>query len=511
MHDHSTWRPAYAVLLAPIHWFTSDPATVFRLALGVNAALGAVSAVLLLLLARRLTSLGPWGGAAATLAVSLTPARLFTTDFVWSESLTSAMFLASLLALLRFWSTPSRSSGVVLALAVAGAFGTHSRLLPLVVIAAVAIAIALRRRSLSVGDAAVVGATAAAGIVAVGLATRAVVQRLWREPAATNSFAAVAERLLDPGALIVAFAGQTWYQLAASAGLVGVGGWVLARNSFATAPGTPSRDDSRLVGLSVLTCIGVSIVFMAGRVRADQVVYGRYSDVVTAPVLLIGLATIAAAATSTPVRARVTAAAGIAIATITAAAVTLAFRHDVLSSSNGLEPMILGLQPFRGDGDEVDLVRITALALLVGAALLATTFTGRPTGRSPAPTGTFLVTLVVALLAVGGIRTAHILRDEWPDRNGHEAVADLARSELPPGTPIDFHLPAASDATDRLMLYQMYLPQSEFTVVEDSSDVVSSPMVFARPDDRELIDGGATLVWTDRFGRMSLWDRSARG
>ncbi|WP_040492408.1 hypothetical protein [Ilumatobacter nonamiensis] len=506
MHDHSTWRPAYAALLAPIHWFTSDPAIVFRLALVVNAVLGAVAALLLVVLARRLTSLGPWGCAAIAVIVSLTPARLFTTDFVWSESLTAAMFLVALLALLRFWSAPSRSSGVLLGFAAAAAVGAHSRLLPLVVIALVVMALAVRRRSLSAVDATIAAACTVGGLIAVEIATRLIVAQLWRNPTSNNSAGAVADRLTDPGALLLSFAGQTWYQLVASAGLIGVGGWVLARNSFASGSDrsttrVPTRDDARLVGLTVAACAGLSIAFMAGRLRADQVVYGRYSDVVTAPVLLIGLATLVTAATATTARSRVVAAVGIAAATIATAAVTVISRHDALASSNGLEPMILGLQPFRGSSDRIDVFRITVLALAVGAVLLATTFL-----RSRALLAGTIAAF--ALVVVGDAFTADILDREWSGRGGHDAVAELADGPLASGAPVDFLVPAASNSTNRLMLYQMYLPESEFTVVEDSSEVASSPLVFAPPGDTALDEAGALLLWTDRFGRMSLWDRS---
>ena len=59
MGDHSTWRPGYATLIAPIHWFTDDPATGLRVAFAVNAVLGGVAAMLAFVLARRLTGLAP--------------------------------------------------------------------------------------------------------------------------------------------------------------------------------------------------------------------------------------------------------------------------------------------------------------------------------------------------------------------------------------------------------------------------------------------------------------------
>jgi len=55
MLNHSTWRPGYGVLLAPATWITDDAGGLYRSGLVLNAGLGAVSCVLLALLAARLT------------------------------------------------------------------------------------------------------------------------------------------------------------------------------------------------------------------------------------------------------------------------------------------------------------------------------------------------------------------------------------------------------------------------------------------------------------------------
>src|SRR4029079_6494947 len=93
MFDHSTWRPLFGTLLAPTTWFTDDPVTVYRSALAVNAVLGGVSGALLALLAARLTGRSRLVAAALAAAVALSPALLFTTDWVWSEALVQVAFL----------------------------------------------------------------------------------------------------------------------------------------------------------------------------------------------------------------------------------------------------------------------------------------------------------------------------------------------------------------------------------------------------------------------------------
>jgi hypothetical protein len=107
MDDHSVWRPLFGTLLSPVYWFTDDPITVFHTALVLNALLGGLAAMLLVFVARRLTPMSPWWCAIAAVIVSLAPAALFTTDFVFAESLVAPLYLATLLTLLRLYETPT--------------------------------------------------------------------------------------------------------------------------------------------------------------------------------------------------------------------------------------------------------------------------------------------------------------------------------------------------------------------------------------------------------------------
>ena len=131
MFNHSTWRPAYGTLISPVTWFTDDPTTQYRAALAINALLGGVSVVLLAVLAHRLVRRSRTMAAVLAGIAVLAPAVLFTTNWVWSEGLVQVSFLLVVLAALRFHDTWSMRWGVVVVLAAALGFGTHSRLLPL--------------------------------------------------------------------------------------------------------------------------------------------------------------------------------------------------------------------------------------------------------------------------------------------------------------------------------------------------------------------------------------------
>jgi hypothetical protein len=196
-------------------------------------------------------------------------------------------------------------------------------------------------------------------------------------------------------------------------------------------------------------------------------------------------------------------AAAAAAATMGAGLLLWSLRSEVLSESNGLEPMILGLQPFATSSTAIDVVRISVWASLLTLVLAAISIGACRRGLAP-----LALAAVGLLVAVGWSRTATIVDRSWDDSGDLSAVEEVR--DLVDGLGVDFALPAASNSTNRMMLYQFHLPRTEFTVVEDAV-AGTSPYVFARVgtngDERALSDAGATLIWRDPRGRYGLWER----
>jgi hypothetical protein len=299
----------------------------------------------------------------------------------------------------------------------------------------------------------------------------------------------------------VALLGQTWYLLAASLGVVVYGAVVLVRSIIGRNPTPePRRGDAVLVVLTVSMFVALSSVFMSDRWRSDQLVYGRYNDSIITPVLVVGLAALVGAI---PLRRLAVVSAAAATATMGTGLLLWSLRGDVLSESNGLEPMILGLQPFATSATSIDVVRISVWASMITLALAAISI--GVCRRRLAPIALATVGLLVA---VGWSRTATIVDRTWDDSGDLSAVEEVR--DLVDGLDVDFALPATSNSTSRMMLYQFHLPHTEFTVVDDAV-VGTSPFVFARVgsrgDERVLSDAGATMVWRDPRGRYALWER----
>ena len=264
---------------------------------------------MLVMLVRRLTTLGPLVGAATAGIVALAPAALFTTEFTWSESLVAV-------AVPRRPCSPCcgsamrRRHGVasLAGLLAALAFGTHSRMLPLAAVTVGFVALlAIRRRMHDPFGLPSWLAATVVSMIAVRLYAGFVFDELWDEPSTTNSIGGVIDHIGAPGTILIALAGQAWYVLVSTVGLAVYGTFLLVGAARRSTPATedgpaepavdvaepadrPSRLDALVVLAVVVACIIPSVLFMAGRMRPDQIIYGRYNDGVLAPVLIAGLA-----------------------------------------------------------------------------------------------------------------------------------------------------------------------------------------------------------------------------
>jgi hypothetical protein len=501
MFDHSTWRPAYGTLISPTTWFTDDPATMYRAALGVNAVLGGVSCVLLAVLAARLTGLSRTMCAVLAALAVLAPTVLFTTDWVWSEALVQTTFLVVVLAALRFQDTAAIRWGVVLVLAAALGFATHSRLLPLAALAGVLVVVAVVRRRLSLWRAGALLGLQVGALLAVGAYSRYLVDRIWDDPAATNTAGGVARRLGHVGALGASLLGQVWYQLVVTVGLVGLGAIALARAAIGRAAGRPLAVDARVVLGAVVPLVGLSIVFMTDRWRPDQIVYGRYSDAVMAPVVVAGLAAVV-----TGSRRRLLIDGGaVVLATAAIGAGVYLTSNEELGATSLLRPMVLGLVAYLRNA-RLHVLDVTILAVvLITVGLGAVVAARRGWWRQ----GVGLA-MAVVLLWAGYVRTRPVLDGALNSWAGAGAVEEVRDTILPAGEPVrarfvDDALVTVGAQRLRAALYEFYLPENPLYVDGDVPGGRFTPYVFAPLDDDELADAGAEIVWRDPQVGIGLW------
>lgn len=517
MFDHATWQPGLGTLLTPVYWFTDDGETAVRVALATNAAIGGLAAAVLVLLARRLTDLPAlWCGVVAVVA-AVAPAQLSASSFVWAEPLVSFSFVLTVLMLLRWFETGTVSNGMIaIAVAVAG-FTSHSRLLPHVAVTvALVVGWSLWRRRWAVAA----GLTAWSALLVVASAawTRWILANVWDDPSDQNTAQAVWERAQHPLDVAEALLGQAWYQLAATLGIAFIGTYVVGRAALRRVSSEPYEHlgvvDARVVVATTLPLVALSAVFMSGRTRPDQFIYGRYNDAVLWPIVVVGLAWIGRRATRGFERRHLVLAAT-TCALIVGLGVAIDQLHgDAIRERYGVRGMIAGLLAFVDGDNTLDVWRASLIAAALFVVIIAIAALASATWLSRRLAGGVWVlgaVIAIAILGVAATRTekvADLRLNGWTPAAKVSAVDALVPAGLPLGVrPV----PNSRDPVvnwvpqrQRFQLYQLFLPERSFVRDRGVDDDVG-PYVFAPVDDPDMLDAGATVVWRDPSIDIALW------
>jgi hypothetical protein len=374
------YYPGFSLLVVPIWLATHVPTTAYRGALGVNAGLAGVGAVLAWRLTAWLTpQLVGWRRAAVVALACGYPPFLLYGDFALAEVAFGALFSAVVLLGAKAFTTRRVGWCGALGLAAGLLVCVHPRGLA-VVVATVILGVFLLGRSRS-GIAALVALVAGAG---VGLAaTSALVHRV-KGPAiqlgAYHVNTVLSKSLSGHGlaSLLVELAGQFFYLSVASLGLVplalAIGGRSLVR---------VGRGDRQPVvvaqGFATLCFLGVwalSSLFSNLGDRADKLIYGRYNEGVILPLLVIALGEVLGRATSRTTRHRTAAlwlTTGTAAVVVSGAIVAIGDSRSALYGA--INPVnVMGLAPiFSRTGEHIHVAVLVTVALagIVGLSLVS--------------------------------------------------------------------------------------------------------------------------------------------
>lgn len=287
----SGYYPGWAVILAPIWWFTHDPATVYSAAVAVSNVIGVATIIPLALLGRHLGLTGPQGVVAASIVMIL-PARSVDADYALSEQAITFFFAWAVLAAFALWRRPAWWRVILFIAAIGATYVTHPRTIALVATAGVwLLAFALRRWRLALlGLALLAGLYLAVERFAQFIAERALLSGYGKR----SELAGTLENF-DGKLFAKVFLNQTWVQVVGTAGLFAIGCVIVLVWAIRELRTRRLGTGAFLLGLVVSTMLVSTIWWnrpdiLMTYTRLDAWTYSRYIDPVSAIIVLIALA-----------------------------------------------------------------------------------------------------------------------------------------------------------------------------------------------------------------------------
>ena len=301
---HSTlYQGGYPLLITPVYWFTSHPATVYHAVLLINAAVSALVMPLGYLTCRRL-GLGRWVAYGVAMVAALLPAGFFFSEYAIADAIFPVVTLAWLLAI-HSWlvadSPRARYAAAIGSGVLSGyAYAVHPRGLVLLGgYVAVGIFIAWRRPAAR-GSAAVAALTVVVTAGAGWALDRYLASALYAEGTRSLSGQLLSTLESAYGAIHVAemAGGQVWRLVIGSWGIAGIG---LVAAVIAAVRGGVRTDLRVMASLSVGVTILIACTASAALPPHQSLTWasGRYLDGMTVTFFLVGAAVLLQAGTRT--------------------------------------------------------------------------------------------------------------------------------------------------------------------------------------------------------------------
>lgn len=523
MIDRPYYHIGYPLLLVPAAALAGDdPALFWRLLTVTNSVLGASMVPLLATLLRRLFGVRPVYAVAAAFVASCYPSYIVTAGQGWAEIVIAPGFLLWVLLVHQLMSRPGLLVAVAAGAATAAVYSLHARTgLPVLAVTPLLLAWAVRARQLRLLPALAAVATATvltAGVVA--LQNRAL-QALWVEPLSMSSGAlGVLLRWEALPVVAAQLAGNLWTVAVGTVGLVAIGlaaqvglldegtrEGLLGRAALATAPpgGRKRRPVQMRAGAARITGVGallgiagtwvLAAAFFAGvgAARADQYLYGRYLETVTALPLAVGVVVLLAARR----RRHVVLVGLLAAALVVSCALTVwAVRGTGLAEDDFLPFNTNGVMLFGFDEVRAHVGTATLVVLAIGVLVGLLTCLDPRAGAG----------LVLAVL----LTSTAFVASQW-----HFSIDQVRYVDWePPPVPEDALVIAIDDDENRWFergVYHFWMPGVEFVRV-DLSGPGRPPhrYVFAPLGWQYAQTPGVRELWVNPYHGMGLYEQTRR-
>jgi hypothetical protein len=496
LHMAPFYRGGYSLLLVPLLKLSSDPDLVYHLVLVLNAALAASVFPLLYLLLTRFGGVAPGIAIWGALAGAVYPALTVLSQAAMSENALFPLICLWLIACGGLLAARDpRSSmlwGAALGASAAALWAVHGRMVSAVVLTAVIVAWLGIRRRLPARAVVTALVVLGAGLLATHLLNGYLIDHNYGGAARSEAGDRLSAVFQGHGLLtsVANLFGQAWYLVVSTFGLVVV---VFAsllervRRGAAASRGRPLDLVAILAALTVLLLV-VSATAFPVRTRPDMLIYGRYVEVVSPPLIAFGF-TILAGRRLSPRMARPL----LAFALLSAVVV---FIRLTASDPNGANRWNIAGLPF--------VTSRLGPAILIGAAVVAAAgalLLARLSRGGPRLLGTAAVALFLPIVVYGA----------WNPVISSERAVYPAGWTSPQPIAAAHNIRSAAydlDHYDTIGLYvvQWFLPDTSLRLFHGNRQRPPSRYVLsARSWPRQHPHPGASELWTFRGRDEALY------
>jgi len=493
-----SYYPGWSLFLVPLWWILQDPDLVYRAAAILAALFGIGTAVPLALIARRFNLSWPHAIIAGSVVV-LGPGRVLMSGFALSENCLAFFFALTALLALRYAQSPSWKTATVLGAVAAFTFIVHGRAVPVVIATGLWFGWQLIRRQWHV----LAGVAALAVVTLAGLALYRWSGSLIYPTTGREADGISKVFMSTPWATLLSGAGQIWFHIAATVGLVAFGLMAVAvltiREIRSRKPAAITWFAVMMLGFMTISFTYISDGVLVLKPRLDIYVYGRYLDPFIEILCLAG----AIALLRVLSRKTVIIVAGITLTLM--AAYVLVARALIPGLENGgwWAPLnVLGLLQWNWPGRGSSSIPYLWPSVVTAAAFLLVFLLRKHAA---------IVLLIFGIYFAGssvwasyyGVRpfettfyTAFTLKDTVREYSADHTVSFDTRglSDVVP----------AVDTVSR-NAYQYWLVPYSPPVFNSQTDEVTTELVISRPDWEYAEELGARLIAVDTVFENALW------
>jgi hypothetical protein len=513
----SFYRGGYSLLLLPAYWLGDGPHSRYDLVLATNALLSSLVFPLLYLLLRRVFAVPVRIAYLAGFLAALYPPLLATTQFAWAESLLPVLVLLAAITLggVVSASRPLAAGGWAIGCGVcAGAlYTTHGRTAPLVLmLVGLLLVLALVRHELAAGSTA--GVVAAMLVMTAGQGLNAWLSTRSWGTTPNGDLDRVWNGARDLGVLKTVAAleiGQYWYLFVVTFGLaiLGLGragaylvpsgrsGRQVVSSAVAPETGGATVIGAFLVGSTIGLTLLVGL-FFSPPVRAEQVVHGRYVEILVPPLLALGLVRLWTAQTR---RLLFELAVGAIAAAVASVIIIKLFAGNFVIRGRVNWTTVLGLAPLGQTPERIRPVTALLVALAGAGVLLAVT----RRSRAWAAIGLAAVLVVMSL-------SLRVVLIEARDRATYDNQP-VALSTVPGlNGAYEVSYDMAAYTPIGLFGYQWELDHARFVLFDSRRDrPPRTEWVIAGLDWPQARKVGAHRVWVHPAYQQAVWHVAAGG